>query len=346
MSRKNQVICCVLGAALLAGSAGCRNEGAAGEGKIVITLGAYTTPREAYGTAVLPAFREAWKKDRGQEVEFSESYLGSGAQARAIVGGFEADVAALSLEADVRVIQDAGLITHDWKAGPTEGMVSRSLVVLGVREGNPKGIRDWADLARPGLEVLTPNVRTSGGAMWNIMAIWGACLRGHAGLPAGDREAAVDLMGRILANVRIMDKGARDSMLTFERGVGDVIITYENEILVARDQGQKYDYVIPTSTILIENPVSLIDVNVERHGNRAATEAFVRFLFTEEAQRHFARYGLRPVLDSVAAEVADRYPPVTDLFTVRDLGGWDGVQTTLFDKGAAYDQAMARGRPE
>jgi sulfate/thiosulfate-binding protein len=305
-----------------------------------ITLGGYTTPREAYGE-ILPVFAAQWQKDKGRSVSFQESYLASGAQARAIVGGFEADVAALSLEPDIDNIRKAGLITKEWKTGAHAGMVSHSLVVIGVREGNPKNIRDWDDLAKPGVEVLTPNVRTSGGARWNIAAIWGAALRGHTSAKAGDPEAAKALLAGILKNVKNMDAGARESLLHFERGVGDAIITYENEILVGRQKGQKYEYLIPKSTILIENPVAVVDGYADKHGVSEAAAAFVSFLATAPAQRIYAKHGLRPVLPEVANEVAAQYPAPADLFTIRDLGDWKGLQTTLFAPQAAYDAALA-----
>lgn len=299
-----------------------------------LTMGAYTTPREAYA-AIIPAFRAA-----GGHASVRESYLGSGAQARAIVGGFDADVAALSLEPDIALIEDAGLIRHDWREH-RGGVVTRSVVVIGVRAGNPKHIRGWQDLARDGVEVLTPNVRTSGGAMWNVLALHGAALRGHAGVPAGDHDAAIGFVGAVLRNVQIMDRGARESLLTFERGVGDAIITYENEILVGRAGGQTYEYIVPDSTILIENPVAVVDVNAERHGMREEADAFVRFLFTPEAQRIYAAHGLRPVDPAVEAEFAQSFAATTDLFTVRDLGGWAGVTRDVFGEGGVYDRALA-----
>jgi sulfate/thiosulfate-binding protein len=307
---------------------------------VSLTLGAYTTPREAYAE-ILPAFRPQWVKDHPEGIEFKESYLGSGAQARAIVGGFEADVAALSLEPDIDTIKKAGLITHDWKARQHAGMVSRSIVVIGVRAGNPKNIHDWADLAKPGVSVLTPNVRTSGGARWNIAAIWGAALRGKTSAAKDSPEAATKLLSAILKNVKNMDPGARESLLNFERGVGDAIITYENEILVGKLKGQKYDYVIPQSTILIENPAALVDTVVDKHGSRKAAAALLDFLVTPEAQRLFAKHGLRPVDEEVAKEVAANYPQVTDLFTIRDLGDWKGVGSAIFDAGTGYDKALA-----
>lgn len=314
-------------------------------GGATLTLGAYTTPREAYGKAILPAFAKQWAAQHGgQEVEFRESYLGSGAQARAITSGFEADVAALSLEPDIEKIREAGLIKHDWKAGESGGMITRSIVVIGVRKGNPKQIKDWDDLAKPGISVLTPDVRTSGGAMWNVAAIYGAALRGQTKAKAGDARAAEKLLGAVLHNVKIFDRGGRESLLSFEQGVGDAIITYENEILVGKSKGQDYEYVIPKSTILIENPVALVDAYAEKHGDTGLAKQFVAFLSTPEAQRAFSEYGLRPVAPAVASEVASKFPSVTDLFTIKDLGGWPTAQKTLFDRDGAYDRSLALSR--
>lgn len=337
----------ILGLAILAAVAaacgtGSGSESGAGEdGTVSLVLGAYTTPREAYGKAILPAFREHWKQRTGQDVEFQESYQGSGAQSRAIVGGFEADIAALSLELDIDKIAGAGLITHDWRAEPHGGMVSNSIAVIAVRPGNPKGIRDWGDLARDGLDVLTPDPKTSGGAQWNINALYGAALRGHvAGVPANDPAAAEEFLSRVFRNVRIMDKGARESITNFERGVGDAAITYENEVLVARLEGQEYDYVIPSSTILIQNPVALIDKNVDAHGVREVAEAFVEFLHGPVAQRAFAEYGLRSVDEAVAQETAAKYPAVEDLWTIEDLGGWDRVATEIYGSEGHFTRAF------
>jgi sulfate transport system substrate-binding protein len=188
--------------------------------------------------------------------------------------------------------------------------------------------------------VLTPDVRTSGGAMWNVAAIYGAALRGHTKAPKDDKAAAAKLLGAVIKNVKILDKGARESLLNFERGVGDAIITYENEILVGRMKGQDYEYVIPRSTILIENPIAVLDAYADKHGSRKAAETFVAFVGTPEAQRAFSEYGLRPVSSAVATEVATRFPTVSDLFTIRDLGDWAAAQKEIFDKGAAYDVAL------
>src|SRR6266516_5785939 len=220
-------------------------------GPNTIVLGAYSTPREAYGK-LIPIFKDQWKKQTNQDITFQESYQGSGAQARAIAQGFEADIAALSLEADINQIIKAGLITHDWKTAPYKGMVSDSIVAFAVRKGNPKGIKDWADLAKPGVQVLTPNPKTSGGAQWNILALYGAARRGFvAGVTKDDDAAAIAFLKSVLKNVTVLDKDARSSITNFEQGVGDVAITYENEVLVGQQSGKDYELVIPHSTILI-----------------------------------------------------------------------------------------------
>ena len=303
---------------------------------VTLTLGGYTTPREAYGKAILPAFQKYWKDKTGQTVEFKESYQGSGAQSRAIVGGFEADIAALSLEGDIDKIAEAGLITHDWKAKPNRGMVSTSIVVIAVRQGNPKGIKDWGDLTQSGLNILTPDPKTSGGAQWNVNAMYGAALRGFAGVAKDDKAAAQEFLKNVFRNVSIMDKGARESITTFEKGIGDAAITYENEVLVGRQAGRTYDYVTPRSTILIENPVALIDKYVDKHGTREVAQAFVEFLWTAEAQQAYAKYGLRPVDKTVATQVQQQYPKVDDLWTMEYLGGWKKVTEELYGANGIY----------
>src|ERR1051325_10836252 len=185
----------------LGGCGGAGNKG----NRVTLILGGYTTPREAYGKAIIPAFQKFWKEKSGQDVEFQESYQGSGAQSRMIVGGFEADIAALSLEGDVDKIKDAGLLAHDWKAKPNGGMICDSIVVIAVRPGNPKGIKDWADLAQAGLNILTPDPRTSGGAQWNINAMYGAALRGFAGVAKDDPAAAQEFLKNVFRNVSVMD---------------------------------------------------------------------------------------------------------------------------------------------
>lgn len=325
---------------------GCkRDDTRAEKSATTLVFGAYTTPREAYGNAILPAFRTQWLKKNGHDVSIRESYLASGAQSRAIQAGFEADVAALSLDPDIEKLRESGLVKHDWRQGPFGGMVTHSVVVIGVRKGNPKNIRGWSDLAKADVEVLTPNVRTSGGAMWNVLAIYGAALRDPAN-KADASAGAIAALGAILRNVKIMDRSGRDSMLTFERGIGDAIVTYENEILIGRKQGKTYDYVVPDATILIENPIAVVDQYAERHGANQLAKSFVDFLVTPEVQRQYAQHGLRPVLPSVAKEFSDQFPSAKDLFTVRDLGGWAAVQKTIFDAGGIYEKSFAQGNAQ
>ena len=328
----------LLGIALMAvGLQACGGSGAQKDtNKVTLILGGYTTPREAYGKAIIPAFQKYWKEKTRQQVDFQESYLGSGAQSRAIIGGFEADIAALSLEGDIDKIADAGLISHNWKSQPNHGMVSTSIVVIAVRPGNPKGIKDWADLAQPGLNVLTPDPKTSGGAQWNINALYGAALRGFAGVAKDDKAAAEEFLKNVFHNVSILDKGARESITNYEKGVGDVAITYENEVLVGRQAGQKYDYVTPHSTILIENPVAIVDKNVDKHGVRDVAEAFLAFLWSEDAQRGYAAYGLRPVDQKVGQQVKAQFPPVEDLWRIEFLGGWKKVADEIYGPQGVY----------
>lgn len=304
--------------------------------EVKLTLAAYTTPREAYAE-IIPMFQSYWKEKTGQTVTFEESYQGSGAQSRAVVEGFEADIVALSLEADVNRIEDAGLITQDWRSKSFGGMVSTSVVAFAVREGNPKNIHDWADLTQPELQILTPNPKTSGGAMWNVLALYGAAKRGHVEGIAADEEGAQAFLLSVLQNVTVMDKGARESITNFEKGIGDVAITYENEVLVGKHVGANYELVLPTSTIRIDNPVAVVDTYVDKHGTREVAEAFVDFLFTKQAQEVFARNGLRSPDPEVAKSTADTYPPIADLFTIDEFGGWKEATPAFFgEQGIFY----------
>jgi sulfate transport system substrate-binding protein len=336
-SSKTIMILFLLIAIVMTGcSAGQSTEESTNGGEVKLVLAAYTTPREAYGE-IIPLFQAYWKDKTGQTVTVEESYQGSGAQSRAVVEGFEADVVALSLEADVTRIEKASLITHDWRSEPFGGMVSTSVVAFAVREGNPKNINDWADLLQPDLEILTPNPKTSGGAMWNVLALYGAAKRGHVEGFSADDAGAQDFLLQVLQNVSVMDKGARESITNFEKGVGDVAITYENEVLVGQQAGINYQLVLPTSTIRIDNPVAVVDTYVDKHGTREVAEAFVDFLFTKQAQEIFAKYGLRSPDEEVAKATAAQYPPITDLFSIDEFGGWKEATPTFFgDDGIFY----------
>jgi len=310
-------------------------------GEVKLTIAAYTTPREAYAE-IIPLFQAYWKEKTGQTVTIEESYQGSGAQSRAVVEGFEADVVALSLEADITRIENAGLITHDWRTEPFGGMVSTSAVAFAVREGNPKNIKDWADLAQPGLEVLTPNPKTSGGAMWNVLGLYGAAKRGHVEGFTADDAGAQDFLFAVLQNVSVMDKAARESITNFEKGIGDVAITYENEVLVGQAAGLNYELVLPSSTIQIDNPLAVVDTYVDKHGTREVAEAFVDFLFTKQAQEIFAKHGLRSPDPEVAKATAEQYPPIADLFTIDEFGGWSEATPTFFGEEGIFYKIFAQ----
>ena len=304
---------------------------------------AYSTPREVYGK-IISAFQTLWKAEHDdQQVIFQESYGGSTTQSQNVVNGFEADVVALSLGPDVDFIADAGLITHDWTQGTDGGMVSTSVVVLDVRPGNPLGIADFDDLAAEGVGVLTPDPASSGGARWNIVAAYGAAMRGHAGNTADDEAGAQTLLTGIFSNVVALDKTARDSIKNFEAGNGDVAITYENEVFTAVEAGQADEAVYPPSTVLIENPVAIVDENVDAHCVRPVAEAFVEFLHTAEAKELYRTVGFLRPTDPAQAAAADEemgFPAIEDLWTVDDFGGWDALNETMFGDTGVFTQAF------
>ncbi|MBB6730995.1 sulfate ABC transporter substrate-binding protein [Cohnella zeiphila] len=325
------------------GGAGQASPGSAGGGKgsVTLVIGAYSVAKDAL-QEIMPEFREEWKQKTGQDVKFQESYDASGTQARAIAGGFEADVAVLSMEGDIDKVEKAGLIKNDWRSGPDGGMITRSIVVMGTRAGNPLGIRDFDDLTKPGVKVLYPNPDTSGGAQWDINAIYGAGLKeSEDKTGAKDPAAAKTFLAAVHRNVESMDKSGRASMAAFEYGVGDVIVTYENELLARIAQGVKYDVVTPSRTILIENPAAVVDVNADKHGVRAAADAFVAFLHGEKAQEIFAKQGFRPIAADVAAEWQSKFPQPKELFDIGYLGGWDEVRSTLYSSRGVWYQVQA-----
>jgi sulfate/thiosulfate-binding protein len=285
-----------------------------------LSLVAYSTPREAYGK-LIPAFQ---KTPEGNGVSFSQSYGASGDQARAVVAGLKADVVELSLAPDVDTLVKAGLVDASWSKQSYRGMVTDSVVVFVLRDGNPKHIRTWNDLTKPGVQVITPNPFTSGGARWNVMAAYGGWLK--QGLKPAQAKA------RLLAlfkNVTVQDSSARNALNTFLAGKGDVLLTYENEAIAAQLAKQPVQYVIPKQTILIENPIAVL----RSSSNKDKANQFIRFLKTPAAQQIFADYGYRPVVRSVLEANRKDFPKRPDLFTINDLGlgGWGRVQKTFFD---------------
>jgi sulfate/thiosulfate-binding protein len=299
-----------------------------------LSIGAYSVVHEVLRDGVLPAFAAEWKKKTGRSVKFNDSYNGSGAQARAIASGLGSDIAILSHESDMEVLVQAHRVKSSWKDGPHRGMITNSLVVIGHRSGNPKAIKDWSDLAKPGVGVLYPDPKTSGGARWNINAIYGSSFLASRDANQGkpDLQAVRDFLARVQANVVNMDSSGRQSMANFsERGTGDAVVTYEDEILLHNQSKTKepIPYVIPPATLLIEGPAAVVETSLESHGNRAVAEAFLEFLVSDAGQQIFAKFGFRPVKPGVAQpEGAGALPQ--KLFTMADLGGWSQLERELY----------------
>jgi sulfate/thiosulfate-binding protein len=321
-------------------SAGGNSSPAAKGGNLQLTLVSYAVTRAAY-EKIIPEFTAKWKQEHNQDVTFNQSYGGSGSQTRAVIDGLEADVVNLALALDTKKIEKAGLIEPGWeKEAPNDAIVSKSVAALVTREGNPKGIKTWADLAKDGVKVITANPKTSGGARWNFLGIWGSVTR-----TGGDDAKAQDFASKVFKNVPVLPKDAREaSDVFFKQGQGDVLINYENEVILAGQNGQKLPYVVPDVNISIDTPVAVVDKNVDKHGTREVAEAFVKFLYTPEAQREFAKVGFRPVDPTVAEEVAKQFAPVKTLFTAQDLGGWGEIQKKFFDDGAIFDKIQGGSR--
>jgi sulfate/thiosulfate transport system substrate-binding protein len=285
-----------------------------------LSLVAYSTPRDAYAK-LISAFEAT---PAGKGVDFSQSYGASGEQTRAVKAGLEADIVALSLAPDVEELVQAGIVDAKWSRQSYRGMVTNSVVVFVVRDANPKRIFGWDDLLKPGVQVVTPNPFTSGGARWNVMAAYGAWLK----IGKTKKQAQANLL-RLFQNVVSQDKSARDALNTFLAGKGDVLLTYESEAIAAQRAGQKAPYVIPRQTILIENPIAVL----KESEHRAKANQFIRFLKTPPAQQVFADYGYRPVVKSVLEDNRKRFPLRPGQFAISQLGlgGWDKVQTDFFD---------------
>jgi sulfate/thiosulfate transport system substrate-binding protein len=309
-----------------------------------ITLAAYSNPYDAY-RKLTSAFASDWKTEHGQSLIFSMSFGGSTTQATNIVSGFKADVYASSTATDVELVQKAGLITHDWKSDPDGSVVATSVVGFMVRPGNPKNIHDWSDLTQPGLEILTPDPAQSGGARWNIVAAYGAAIRGKVpGYVANSPTDAQRLLEGIFTNVKVLDKSANDSFKNFESGNGDVAITYETQALAGIAAGSKDQFVIPPSTVSIQTPTVVVDKDAQEHCIVDIAGAFVQYLHTPDAQDVFAKVGYQRPIDLTEAQKGDgdQYPAISDLFSTDDIGGWDTLAgDTVFGPDGAFTKAFA-----
>ncbi len=325
---------------LLLGSAPGKARGAA-PAPLTLLNASYDPTRELY-EEVNAAFAREWKARTGQLAVVRQSHGGSGKQARAVIDGLQADVVTLALAYDVDAIQQAGLIRPGWASRlPDRSAPYTSTIVFLVRKGNPKGIRDWGDLLRPGVAVITPSPKTSGGARWTYLAAFGQELR-----RTGDEARAREFVRRLYRNVPVLDSGARGSATTFaERGIGDVLLAWENEAMLALSKlgRDKLEIAVPSSSILAEPPVTVVDEVAERRGTAAVARAYLEFLYSEQGQEIAARSFYRPRLASVAARHAGIFPKV-ELFTVDEVfGGWQKAQPTHFGDGGVFDQIYRPG---
>ena len=296
----------------------------------------YDPTRELY-VEFNKAFQEHYKKETGDTVTIRTSHGGSSKQARTVIDGAPADVVTLGISSDIDQIAKSGLLDTQWQSRLADNSTPyTSTIVLLVRKGNPKGIKDWDDLIKPGINVVTPNPKTSAGARWNYLAAWLHALK----QPGGDEAKAREFVQALYKNVGVLDSGARGSTTTFvERGIGDVLIAWENEALLSvKDLGpDKFDIVVPSSSILAEPPVAVVDKNVSKHGTEKVAKAYLDYLYSPEGQEIAARHFYRPRLESVAAKYRDQYPQLK-LYTVdAELGGWTKVQAEHFADGGVFD---------
>jgi sulfate transport system substrate-binding protein len=321
----------------------CSPGSGAGDGSVELLNVSYDPTRELY-RAINPAFAAAWKAKTGQEVKFRMSHGGSGKQSRAVIDGLEADVVTLALAYDIDTIaRKTKLLPDNWQTRLANNSAPYySTIVFLVRKGNPKNIRDWNDLVKPGVSVITPNPKTSGGARWNYLAAW-AYGRKASGSEAGAR----DFVTKLIRNVPVLDSGARGSTTTFvERGMGDVLIAWENEAFLAQQElGKgKYEIVVPSLSILAEPPVAWVDANVAKHKTADVAKAYLEFLYTPAAQEIIAAKYYRPRSPEIAAKYASRFPQLALVTIDGDFGGWKKAQAEHFDEGGTFDAIFAKAR--
>jgi sulfate/thiosulfate transport system substrate-binding protein len=327
--------CAALCAALIACHG--RFPSGSGAGRVTLLNVSYDPTRELY-VDFNAAFARYWKAKTGQTVRVDQSHGGSGAQARAVLDGLAADVVTLALAPDIDAIaRRAQLLPLNWQSLlPDNSSPYTSTIVFLVRKGNPKGIHDWGDLVRPGVSVITPNPKTSGGARWNYLAAWAWALR----QPGGNEASAREFVRRLYKNVPVLDTGARGSTTTFvQRGLGDVLLAWESEaMLVLRQRGDgRFEIVVPSVSILAEPPVAVVDKVALRHGTRAVAMAYLEYLYSKEGQEIIARHYYRPRDPEVAAQYAARFPKL-ELVTIADFGGWDEAERVHFSDGGVFDQ--------
>lgn len=305
---------------------------------VELTLVGYAVPKAGHD-AIIPAFQKKWQAEHGQNVTFKQSYGGSGSQTRAIIDGLEADVVHLAIGADVEKLVKAGFVNENWtKRVPNNGIAGETVAAIITREGNPKNIKTFADLTRDDVKWVTADPKTSGGARWNYFALWN-----YAKKTGADDAKAQEFVTKAYKNVAVLAKDARESTDAFaKQGQGDALVNYENEVILAKQKGEKLDYVVPEVNISIDTPVAVVDKNVDKHGTREVAQAFVEYLFTPEAQRELAKAGFRPLGDlGKEKSFVDQFPPVKQLGKIDEYGGWQEAQK-IFEDGGTFDQVRAQ----
>jgi sulfate/thiosulfate transport system substrate-binding protein len=306
--------------------------------EVTLNLVSFSVTQAAHDK-IIPKFVEKWRQEHNQTLVIKPSYGGSGAQTRAVIeNGIEADVVHLSLAPDVQKLEQAGLIQPGWEQEfPSDSVVSRSVVAIVTREGNPKSIKTWADLANNGVSVVTPNPKTSGGARWNFLALWDAALKAR-----GNESQALDFVTKVYKNAPILPDTAREATNAFFSGTGDVLLTYENEVILKELSGEKVPYSIPDINFSIDNPVAIVDKNADKHGTREMAKAFIEYLYSPEAQQEFVGIGYRPSDSSILKDktLSKKYPVIKTLATAKDYGGWADIQKKFFDESAIFDKVL------
>ncbi len=335
-NRRGLIAAAAGGAAALAAPAVLRGAAQAAAGPITLLNVSYDPTRELY-KAINAAFIRYWKSRTGQDLVINQSHGGSGAQARSVIDGLEADVVTLALAYDIDAIADRGLITPNWQSRlPDNSTPYTSTIVFLVRKGNPQHIRDWGDLIKPGVQVITANPKTSGGARWNLLAAYSWALK----QPGGNANTAKAYIANLYKHVPVLDSGSRGSTTTFaERGIGDVLLAWENEAYLSQAEFPgKFDIVFPSISVLAEPPVAVVDKNVDKHGTRAVSEAYLNFLYSPLAQDIIAQNHYRARNGQTIAKYEANFPKLQLTSVDADFGGWRKAQATFFADGGLFDQ--------